>query len=747
MTDFDSSSLQWDSTVAKTLRKFGMPLTIFRDFLIDTQQNVDARGYFHESTPIILQELRENKDLNDSRLNQLLYNMFGELYRYMPSRLAIRRYSEFYFYRQRKLERIIAQRIDEYGFTRDQYDTIERFVQEWCESNTPFRALRKLKQDWWNFIEDDGEFNKDDLEIYGSLNYLCMQGPHCALIALDGGRSDDNKDYSLLLDPETEDCPMETEKELGRSFFGPVVLMRKKDDTKIACKKVNLKRVFNNIRRGMRRKDNPQNEVPTHQYIAFAHGLDQPNTPERCPYIAGYEGACLLEEENTLYYYQEYGNDYFAKLTTSYKSYVQNWIKVLKKEDDPHRFKKTSQSPWERDRAREWLMQVKATYDMHQMGIAHRDIKLENVVCDEDGNTKCIDFGVAYRFGIWEKDDMYCRDCVGTAPYMSPECFVAGKKKRAADCRLNIKQTDKYSAKANDVWCLGVMLFCMLVQEMPYQQVSVVDPCFTSVSRGLYLLSEDKRKQRLHRNPIMKMLQQKKRHMMITDSVIDLFYRIFVPEDQRICLEAIFDHPWVQEARKSIGIAQPTFPSTNPLDAEINPLRQRFLRLCRDSPGSDDIPKIRQKIIDLVFQENAKGHSANFIDTRAARCELIRTGETWLYVRNGVPKCADATLSTINEKGKLSISGTSLGMWSGDARINVPSDLIETVNMLIQNTPRKPTPDVFTPLASPDFLLEDDLSLTSCYSTSISFGIEELDGGGLTLGALATMKQITSNAI
>jgi len=719
MADSDSFSLQWDSTVAKTLRKFGMPLTIFREFLIDTQQNIDARGHFHAKTKVILKELEENKDLNESTLNQLLYNMFGELYRYMPSHLAIGRYSNFYFRRQRKLERIIAERIDEYGFTRDQYDRIERFVQEWCESNTPFRALRKLKLDWWNFIDGNGEFNKDDLEIYGSLNYLCMQGPHCALIALDGGRSDDNKDYPLLMDAETEDCPMETEKELGRSFFGPVVLMRKKDDTHIACKKVNLKRVYNNIRRGMRRKDNPQNEIPTHQYLEFAHGLDQPNTPERCPYIVGYEGVCLLEKENTLYYYQEYGNDYFAKLTTSYRSYVKEWIEVLRQQDEPHSYKKISQSPWERDRAREWLMQVKATYDMHQMGIAHRDIKLENVVYDEQGNTKCIDFGVAYRFGIWERDDMYCRDCVGTAPYMSPECFiVSSKKRRFADSRLNIKQTDKYSAKANDVWCLGVMLFCMLVQEMPYKQVGVVDLCFTSVSNGLYLLPEDKRKQKLSRDPIMSMLKSKKRHMMITDSVIDLFYKIFVPEDQRITLEAIFDHPWVQEARRYIGIDQPTFPSINPLDAEIKPLRQRFLHLCRNSPKSDEIPKIRQKIIDLVFLENAKGHSANFIDTRAARCELIRTGETWLYIRNGVPKCADATLSTISEKGKLSISGKSLGMWGGVHRVNVPSDMIEAVNILIKNTPRKPSPDVVTPVASPDFRLEDTL---------------EIDGGGLSL--------------
>jgi len=478
--------LAWDSNLAKKLRQNGMPTPVFKEYLLDTQNNINVNGYFHYETPRLLKTLRLEGDLSESEVDDLLYQMFGELYRYMPTRLAIPRYAKFYFNRMRKLERIIAHRMEEYGFTRNEYDRIERFAQKWCESNVPFRALRKLKQEWWAFIgRDSPDLNKDDLEIFGNLNYLCMQGPHVALLALDDERSIESEDYVMLKDPLEDDCPTDVIRELGTSYFGPISLMKKQDGTNVACKQINLKRVFNNIRRGMRRKDNPQNEVPTHQYLQYAYNADQPDTPERCPYIIGYEGACLLDDTTTLNYYQEYGQDYFTKLTTSYRGYVREWIQVLKQQDAPRQFKRNNASPWQKIRMKEWLMQVKAIYDMHKMGIAHRDIELENIVLDDNGNTKCVDFGVAYRFGLWEKSKMNCRDCVGTMRYMSPECFVTGKKTCAADWRLNMTQEEVYSARANDVWSLGIVLFCLLVQEMPYAQIGSVDQCFTSLTVAL----------------------------------------------------------------------------------------------------------------------------------------------------------------------------------------------------------------------------------------------------------------------
>eukprot|EP00494_Astrolonche_serrata_P004554 UN04567 len=74
---------------------------------------------------------------------------------------------------------------------------------------------------------------------------------------------------------------------------------------------------------------------------------------------------------------------------------------------------------------------------MHQMGVAHRDFKLENIVLDPlDGHVKIIDFGVAHRFGLWEKKFL-CTDRVGTATYMSPECSYCSKKSQGVVLEKN----------------------------------------------------------------------------------------------------------------------------------------------------------------------------------------------------------------------------------------------------------------------------------------------------------------------
>merc|ERR1711953_653388 len=109
---------------------------------------------------------------------------------------------------------------------------------------------------------------------------------------------------------------------------------------------------------------------------------------------------------------------------------------------------------------------------------------------------------------------------------------------------------------------------------------------------------------------------------MITDDAVDLFNKIFVPEDRRISLEAIFDHPCVQEARAELGLDKPTFPSTNPIDAKTKPLREAYLNsLQKQETNFEDL----SKILNLVLPLNNAGNSLNFITKQAERVELIRT--------------------------------------------------------------------------------------------------------------------------
>ena len=85
----------------------------------------------------------------------------------------------------------------------------------------------------------------------------------------------------------------------------------------------------------------------------------------------------------------------------------------------------------------------------HDAGIAHRDVKPENVLLDDAGAVKVADFGLARLLAgaSQTKSGMI----IGTAAYLAPEQVSRG----AADART-------------DVYAAGVMLFEMLTGEQPH---------------------------------------------------------------------------------------------------------------------------------------------------------------------------------------------------------------------------------------------------------------------------------------
>ena len=60
---------------------------------------------------------------------------------------------------------------------------------------------------------------------------------------------------------------------------------------------------------------------------------------------------------------------------------------------------------------------ILAVDDLHQKGYAHRDLKLENIMVDETGYLKIIDYGLAKMLKDNQEAQSYC----GTPEYLAPE--------------------------------------------------------------------------------------------------------------------------------------------------------------------------------------------------------------------------------------------------------------------------------------------------------------------------------------
>ncbi|XP_021713660.1 CBL-interacting protein kinase 2-like [Chenopodium quinoa] len=164
----------------------------------------------------------------------------------------------------------------------------------------------------------------------------------------------------------------------------------------------------------------------------------------------------LVKHQNVLQLYEV--------MATKSKIYI-----VLEYAKGGELFNKVARGRLKEDIAR-WIFQqlISAMDVCHRGGVYHRDLKLENLLIDEDGGLKVSDFGLSALADSRQQDGLLHTMC-GTPAYVAPEVI----NRRGYD-----------GAKA-DIWSCGVILYVLLAGHLPFQDTNLIE-MYKKITRADY---------------------------------------------------------------------------------------------------------------------------------------------------------------------------------------------------------------------------------------------------------------------
>ena len=100
---------------------------------------------------------------------------------------------------------------------------------------------------------------------------------------------------------------------------------------------------------------------------------------------------------------------------------------------------------------------------MHENKIAHRDIKLANILRFKDNKVKLADFGLSSFY------ENHLHTSCGSPCFAAPE----------------VLQSKAYDPKAADIWSLGVVFYSLIEGSLPFYDEKIKN-LFAQVTNGKY---------------------------------------------------------------------------------------------------------------------------------------------------------------------------------------------------------------------------------------------------------------------
>ncbi|KAM6246729.1 testis-specific serine/threonine-protein kinase 2 [Porphyrio hochstetteri] len=152
----------------------------------------------------------------------------------------------------------------------------------------------------------------------------------------------------------------------------------------------------------------------------------------------------------------------------------------------------------------------------HDSDFAHRDLKCENILLDDDLNIKLSDFGFSKLLSRDENGrTVLSKTFCGSAAYAAPE----------------VLQGIPCDPRISDIWSLGVILYTMVYALMPFDD--------SNIKKMICI-------QKQHRIPFPS-------SKYLTVECKDLIYHLLQPSvSKRLCIDQVLKHSWLQTPKSSL---------------------------------------------------------------------------------------------------------------------------------------------------------------------------------------------------